>query len=84
MAVSAYLQAVFSSNLQERKVLIKKGAHTSIVNRTVNPCKSVEDNGNRFLGHAVSVESFKQVRKFIVEVMRINTISSASHNIYPY
>lgn len=48
----------------------------------VNPGKSVEDNGNRFIGHAVSVESFKQVRKSIVEVMRINTISSASHKIY--
>lgn len=54
------------------------------VNITVNPGKSVEDNGNRFIGHAVSVESFKQVRKSIVEVMRINTISSASHNIYAY
>lgn len=54
------------------------------VNTTVNPCKYVEDNRNRFFGHALSVESFKQVRKSIVEVMCSNTISSASHIIYAY
>lgn len=54
------------------------------VSITVNQGKSIEDNGNRFIGHAVPVESLKQVRRSIVEVMRINNITSASHNIYAY
>lgn len=50
----------------------------------VNFGKFVEDNGNWFIGYVVFVEFFKQVRKFIVEVMCINIILSVSYNIYVY
>lgn len=54
------------------------------VSMTVNSGKSIEENGSRFIGHAVPVQYSKQVRRSNVEVMRINTISSASQNIYEY
>uniref|UniRef100_K1Q9T4 Uncharacterized protein n=1 Tax=Magallana gigas TaxID=29159 RepID=K1Q9T4_MAGGI len=41
----------------------------------------MEDNGNRFASHATTVDSFKKVRESLVEIMRIPTISSASHNV---
>ena len=46
--------------------------------------KSIEDNGNRFLAHSTPVDSFKTVRKSLLEIMRLDSIPSASHNIYAY
>lgn len=46
--------------------------------------KTTEDNGNRFAAHAVPVDSYKQVRRSLVEVMRSDSISSASHNIFAF
>lgn len=44
----------------------------------------VEDNGNRFTGHATSAVSYKQVRRSLVEVMRLDGVPSATHNVYAY
>ena len=46
--------------------------------------KSVEDNGNRFIGHATTAVFYKQIRKTIVEVMRKEGVPSATHNVYTY
>jgi putative IMPACT (imprinted ancient) family translation regulator len=46
--------------------------------------KSIEDNGNRFLAHSTPVDSFKTARKSILEIMRLDSTPSASHNIYAY
>lgn len=45
---------------------------------------SVEDNGNRFTGHATDATSYKQVRRSLVEVMRLEGVPSATHNVYAY
>ncbi|XP_055999688.1 uncharacterized protein LOC130047930 [Ostrea edulis] len=54
------------------------------VNVSITSGKSIEDNGNRFLAHSTPVDSFKPVRKSLLEVMRLDSIPSASHNIYAY
>ncbi|XP_062589274.1 uncharacterized protein LOC134250924 [Saccostrea cucullata] len=46
--------------------------------------KTTEDNGNRFAAHATPVDSYKQVRRSLVEVMRTDNTTSASHNIYAF
>ncbi|XP_065943272.1 uncharacterized protein [Magallana gigas] len=51
---------------------------------SVSAGNHMEDNGNRFASHATTVDSFKKVRKSLVEIMRIPTISSASHNMIAY
>ncbi|XP_062588471.1 protein IMPACT homolog [Saccostrea cucullata] len=51
---------------------------------TVNPGKSIEDNGNRFMAHSTQVDSYKQIKRSLVEIMRIETVPSASHNVYAY
>ncbi|XP_061179339.1 uncharacterized protein LOC133187963 [Saccostrea echinata] len=51
---------------------------------TVNPGKSIEDNGNRFMAHSTQVNSYKQIKRSLVEIMRIETVPSASHNVYAY
>lgn len=45
---------------------------------------SVEDNGNRFTGHGTAAVSYKQVRRSLVEVMRLDGVPSATHNVYAY
>ncbi|XP_052693143.1 protein IMPACT homolog [Crassostrea angulata] len=50
----------------------------------ITPGKTTEDNGNRFAAHAVPVDSYKQVRRSFVEVMRSDSIASASHNIFAF
>ena len=40
------------------------------VKTVINTGKSVEDNGNRFIGHGTTDASYKQIRKSIVEVTR--------------
>ncbi|XP_048743265.2 protein IMPACT homolog [Ostrea edulis] len=54
------------------------------VNVSISSGKSIKDNRNRFLAHSTSVDSFKSVRKSLLEVMRLDSIPSASHNIYAY
>lgn len=54
------------------------------VKLSVSACNQIEDNGNRFTSHATTVDSFKKVRESLVEIMRIPTISSASHNVIAY
>lgn len=44
----------------------------------------MEDSGNRFIAHSKVVYSFEQVRKSIVEIMRIDCVQSATHNEYAY
>ncbi|XP_061188667.1 protein IMPACT homolog [Saccostrea echinata] len=46
--------------------------------------KTTEDNGNRFVAHSTPVDSYKQVRRSLVEVMRTENTASASHNIYAF
>ncbi|XP_061178529.1 protein IMPACT homolog [Saccostrea echinata] len=46
--------------------------------------KTTEDNGNRFAAHSTPVDSYKQVRRSLVEVMRTENTASASHNIYAF
>lgn len=36
----------------------------------------MEDIGNRFIAHFTTVESYKQVRRSIVEIMRIDGVPS--------
>ena len=54
------------------------------VNIDVGVGKAIEDNGNRFVGHSAHVDSYKQIKRSLVEIMRIDTLPSASHNIYAY
>lgn len=51
---------------------------------TVNKGKHIEDNQNRFESHATAVNSYKQVKESLIEILRLPTISSASHNVYAY
>uniref|UniRef100_K1Q8I3 Impact N-terminal domain-containing protein n=1 Tax=Magallana gigas TaxID=29159 RepID=K1Q8I3_MAGGI len=51
---------------------------------SVSAGDQMEDNGNRFASHAPTVDSFKKVRESLVEILRIPTISSASHNVIAY
>lgn len=46
--------------------------------------KQIEDNGNRFTAHATPTESLKQVRGALIDIMRVPTVSSASHNVFAY
>ncbi|XP_061180836.1 uncharacterized protein LOC133189495 [Saccostrea echinata] len=46
--------------------------------------KTTEDNGNRFAAHSTPVDSYKQVRRSLVEVVRTENTASASHNIYAF
>ncbi|XP_062606209.1 uncharacterized protein LOC134268022 [Saccostrea cucullata] len=57
---------------------------SDVVKITVNPGKSIEDNGNRFMAHSTQVDSYKQIKRSLVEIMRIETVPSASHNVYAY
>ena len=57
---------------------------TDEVKTAVHSGKSIEDNGNRFIGHSVAADSFKQARRSMVDIMRTDTVASASHNIYAY
>lgn len=50
---------------------------------TVNKGKHIEDNQNRFESHATPVNSYKQVNESLIEILRLPTISSASH-VYAY
>ena len=52
------------------------------VNTEVCTGNQIEDNGNRISSHAVTVDSFKAVRKSLIDVMRLPTFASASHNVY--
>lgn len=54
------------------------------VTKEVFPGKSMEDNGNRFIAHSSAVDSYKQVRRSIVEIMRVDGVPSATHNVYAY
>ena len=54
------------------------------VKTVISTGKSVADNGNRFIGHATKAVSYKQIRKFIVEVMRKEGVPGATHNVYAY
>ena len=54
------------------------------VNTEVCTGNQIEDNGNRFSSHAVTVDSFKAVRKSLIDVMRLPTVASASHNVFAY
>ena len=54
------------------------------IKTTVSSGKQIEDNGNRFTAHATTAESFKQVRGALIDIMRVSTVSSASHNVYAY
>lgn len=44
----------------------------------------MEDNGNRFIAHSSAVDTYKQVRRSIVEIMRVDGVPSATHNVYAY
>ena len=57
---------------------------TDVVKAAVHSGKSIEDNGNRFIGHLVAADSFKQARRSMVDIMRTDTVASVSHNIYAY
>jgi hypothetical protein len=46
--------------------------------------RSIEDNGNRFTGHSTHVDSYKQIKRALAKIMRIETIPNARHNIYEY
>lgn len=46
--------------------------------------KTTEDNRNRFAVHAVPIDSYKQVRRCLVEVMRSDSIASVSRNIFAF
>ncbi|XP_061194046.1 protein IMPACT homolog [Saccostrea echinata] len=46
--------------------------------------KTTEDNGNRFAARSTPVDSYNQVRRSLVEVMRTENTASASHNIYAF
>eukprot|EP00105_Crassostrea_gigas_P019444 XP_011437934.1 PREDICTED: protein IMPACT homolog [Crassostrea gigas] len=50
----------------------------------VNKGKQIEDNQNRFESHATAVNSYKEAKKSLIEIPRLQTISSASHNVYAY
>ena len=52
---------------------------TDEVKTAVHSGKSIE-----FIGHSVPADSFKQVRRSMVDIMRTDTVASASHNIYAY
>uniref|UniRef100_K1QFM4 IMPACT-like protein n=1 Tax=Magallana gigas TaxID=29159 RepID=K1QFM4_MAGGI len=54
------------------------------VTKEVFSGKSMEDNGNRFVAHSTAVDSYKQVRRSIIEIMRIDGVPSATHNVYVF
>lgn len=54
------------------------------VTKEVFSGKSMEDNGNRFVAYSTAVDSYKQVRRSIIEIMRIDSVPSATHNVYAY
>nr|XP_034331360.1 uncharacterized protein LOC105331972 [Crassostrea gigas] len=54
------------------------------VTKEVFSGKSMEDNGNKFVSHSTAVDSYKQVRRSIIEIMRIDGVPSATHNVYAY
>ncbi|XP_061185252.1 protein IMPACT homolog [Saccostrea echinata] len=51
---------------------------------TVNPGKSIEDKGNLFMAHSTQVDSYKQIKRSLEEIMHVETVPSASHNVYAY
>lgn len=46
--------------------------------------KKIEDNGNRFTAQSTPTESLMQVRGALIDIMRVPTVSSASHNVFAY
>ena len=54
------------------------------VNTEVCTGNQIEDNSNRFSTHAVTVVSFRAVRKSLIDIMRLPTVASASHNVFGY
>lgn len=54
------------------------------VTKEVFSGKSMEDNGNRFEAHSTAVDSYEQVRRSIIEIMRIDGVPSATHNVCAY
>lgn len=52
--------------------------------RSVNKGKRIDDNQNLFESHATSVNSYKQIKESLIEILRLPTISSASHDVYTY
>ena len=73
----------FSLTVYRNKVGLKSIAEekitTSELKTAVHSGKSIDDNGNRFMGQSVPADSFKQVRRSMVDIMRTDTVSSASH-----
>eukprot|EP00105_Crassostrea_gigas_P021833 XP_011441123.1 PREDICTED: protein IMPACT homolog [Crassostrea gigas] len=54
------------------------------VNIPVCSGNQVEDNGNRFSSHAITVESYRKVRESVIEILRLPNVVSASHNVLAY
>lgn len=44
----------------------------------------IEENGNRFEARAVQVKTHREVRKELVNLLRLSNVSSATHNVYDY
>lgn len=44
----------------------------------------IEFNGNRFEARAVQVKTHREVRKELVNLLRLPNVSSATHNVYAY
>uniref|UniRef100_K1QI45 IMPACT-like protein n=1 Tax=Magallana gigas TaxID=29159 RepID=K1QI45_MAGGI len=54
------------------------------VNIPVCSDNQVEDNGNRFSSHAITVDSYRKVRESVIEILRLPNVVSASHNVIAY
>lgn len=54
------------------------------VKMSISIGNTIEDNGNRFASYASTADSFRQVRMSLINIMRQQCVSSASHNIYAY
>ena len=44
----------------------------------------VEDNGNRFEARAVEINTHRDVKKSVTNLLRLPNVSSATHNVYAY
>lgn len=75
-----------SGNVNRDKMGTRSMADEVISGDTVKLSVSVgsQIENNWFALYATTVDSFKKVRESLVEIMRIPTISSASHNVIAY
>lgn len=54
------------------------------VNIPVCSGNQVEDNGNQFSSHAITVDTYRKVRESVIEILRLPNVVSASHNVLVY